>query len=467
MAIPTSVQKCLDLQNISYALAADKAIHTAETTSIGDEVDASAIVKMILLQDSLGMVQVLIPNNCLLDLSPLCELLGRNLQAAPAEETDKITQRHGLELLAAVPKLTDFSTIADHCLFEKPYVFLESGVPGIYVKLAQDQFKRAVAESDLGSFSTLIAPYIDQSTNKFSDDEAQITKAVEQFTSLRIKQRLKNTLELPPMPDTAERIIKLRVDPDAGVGELAAVVETDPSLAAQVVSWAASPYYAAPGKITSVQDAVVRVLGFDLVINLALGLALGKSLALPTDGPRGITPYWQQAVFTASATEQLVKAMPSENRPSIGMAYLAGLLHNFGYMVLGFVFPPHLSLISRYSEANSHICPSIIDEYLLGLTREQISAWLMKVWQMPDEIVTALRWQQDGNYSDDFSPYPNLLFLANQLLRQHGIGDCTAQPIPDALYERLHLDPEQAADVIQKTVSNSDHLLSIARNLAN
>ena len=51
--------------------------------------------------------------------------------------------------------------------------------------------------------------------------------------------------------------------------------------AAQVVSWAASPYYAAPGKIKSVHDAIVRVLGFDLVLNLALGLALGRSLSLP------------------------------------------------------------------------------------------------------------------------------------------------------------------------------------------
>lgn len=63
------------------------------------------------------------------------------------------------------------------------------------------------------------------------------------------------------------------------------MVETDPALAAQVVSWAASPYYASPGKIRSVEDAIVRVLGFDLVINLALGLALGKTLSLPKDHP--------------------------------------------------------------------------------------------------------------------------------------------------------------------------------------
>jgi len=142
------------------------------------------------------------------------------------------------------------------------------------------------------------------------------------------------------------------------------------------------------------------------------------------------------------------------------------LLHNFGYLILGFVFPPHFSLISRYTEANTHVSPAVLEEFLLGLTREQISSWLMNAWHMPGEIVTALRWQQDSSYSGDFSMYPNLLFLANQLLRQQGIGDSDAQPIPAELYERLHLDPEEASLAVQKTLDNADHLKSIARNLA-
>jgi HD-like signal output (HDOD) protein len=102
---------------------------------------------------------------------------------------------------------------------------------------------------------------------------------VQNFTARRIQQRLEATVEIPPLADTAQKIIKLRVDPDATIDDITGVVETDPALAAQVVSWAASPYYGSAGKIRSVEDAIVRVLGFDLVINLALGLALGKTLA--------------------------------------------------------------------------------------------------------------------------------------------------------------------------------------------
>ncbi len=111
------------------------------------------------------------------------------------------------------------------------------------------------------------------------------------------------------MADTAQKIIKLRVDPDATIDDITGVVETDPALAAQVVSWAAAPYYASPGKIRSVEDAIVRVLGFDLVINLALGLALGKTLSLPKNHPQHTTPYWHQSIYTAAVIEGLTRAV--------------------------------------------------------------------------------------------------------------------------------------------------------------
>ena len=42
----------------------------------------------------------------------------------------------------------------------------------------------------------------------------------------------------------ADEILRLRADPSAVAKDLASVVEKDPSLAAQVISWAQSPYYA-------------------------------------------------------------------------------------------------------------------------------------------------------------------------------------------------------------------------------
>lgn len=284
------------------------------------------------------------------------------------------------------------------------------------------------------------------------DDSEAITEAVHAFTARRIQQRLEATIEIPPLAETARKIIRLRVDPNATIDDITGVVETDPALAAQVMSWAASPYYASPGKIRSVEDAIVRVLGFDLVINLALGLALGKTLSLPKDHPQSSTPYWQQSIYTAAVIEGLTRAMPRAGRPETGLTYLAGLLHNFGYLLLAHVFPPHFSLICRHLEVNPHVSHSLVEHHLLGITREQIGAWLMRYWDMPDELATALRFQHDPHYTGEHAQYPNLVCVAVGLLRSRSIGHGPYEPLPDALFESLGVTREKAEDVVSKVL---------------
>ena len=190
--------------------------------------------------------------------------------------------KHNLKTLPGLPPLTSSPCLYDERLLQVPSLLIESGQPGVLLELDTESFKRLLSKASAGRFGEPLSN-IRLNLDRPDDDRAEITQAVHAFTARRIQQRLEETIEIPPLPETAQKIIKLRVDPDATVDDITGVVETDPALAAQVVSWAASPYYAAPGKIRSVEDAIVRVLGFDLVINLALGLALGKTLSLPKD----------------------------------------------------------------------------------------------------------------------------------------------------------------------------------------
>ncbi len=265
------------------------------------------------------------------------------------------------------------------------------------------------------------------------------------FTGLRIQQRLEDTLELPPLPETAQRIIHLRVNPNAVMGDLVDIVESDPSLAAQVVSWASSSFYAAAGQVRSVHDAVSRILGFDLVMNLAMGLSLGRALKQPQDHPEGYVDYWQQAIWQAQSAGILASMMPRGERPVFGLAYLGGLLHNFGHLVLAQVFPPHFKLVCRSLEVNPHIDSSMIEHYLLGMTREQIAAQLMENWGMPDEVSLAIRYQKNPCLR-----WPSqrlcsrLLWLGRQLLTQgRWLVGCGGRGQSEAFYDELGLNREQ------------------------
>src|SRR5690606_17768747 len=182
----------------------------------------------------------------------------------------------------------------------------------------------------------------------------------------------------------------------------------------------------------------------------------------PKDQPQQSTPYWQQAIYTAAVIEGLTRAMPREQRPEAGLSYLAGLLHNFGYLVLAHVFPPHFSLICRHLEVNPHLSPGHIEQHLLGITREQIGAWLMRLWDMPEELAVALRFQHDPDYQGPNAVYPNLIYLAVSLLSNRGVGQGPQREIPAELYQRLGLDPARAESVLDKIQSAEAALRELA-----
>lgn len=431
-------------------LLAKAAINFHEVTD-NEALPLDQKVQAILVDDSVGALFILFPQNQLLDLNRITELTGRKLKAVPKESLDLMLLKHKLSTLPGLPSLTSSPCLYEERILSGPTVLIDSGEPGLLLEISSEDFKTLLTKASAARFGESVTSVTPNLTRP-DDDREEITKAVQNFTARRIQQRLESTVEIPPLADTAQKIIKLRVDPDATIDDITGVVETDPALAAQVVSWAASPYYGSAGKIRSVEDAIVRVLGFDLVINLALGLALGKTLALPKDHPQQATPYWQQSIYTAAIIEGLTRAMPRAERPESGLTYLAGLLHNFGYLLLAHVFPPHFSLICRQIEVNPHLHHSFVEQHLLGITREQIGSWLMRNWDMPEELVIALRFQHDPHYAGEHHKYANLVCLAVRLLRKEGIGSGPLESIPDELLERLKLSREKAQDVVKKVL---------------
>ncbi|ACE85202.1 HDOD domain-containing protein [Cellvibrio japonicus] len=463
MPVPTSVQSLLSKQNAHYQVSAIPVDENERSHWHDQHLRNMSAAKSVILQDTNGRVQVIHSADSLLDLKAVNRQLGRDLHAASPEEVHKFCVSHNVHSVPALPKVAGLLTLVDRSLVERNELWVDCGDEAQLLRFSRDDFRNILEDAQICDIAVPLLPLEQDDSN--SSDSEQILGAVRNFTQLRVKQRLEETLELPPLSDTAQRIIKLRVNPNADISDLAQIVETDPSLAAQVVSWAASPYYSAPGKIKSIHDAIVRVLGFDMVLNLALGLSLGKTLTLPKEGPHGVMPYWQQAVYMAATIEGLVTAIPRDHRPSFGMAYLCGLLHNFGYLILSEVFPPYYHSYCQFADANPHVGHNAIERHLLGITREQLASALMSLWSMPEEVVVGLRYQNNPHYQGEHSQYAKLIFVAQRLLRYHGIGRGPKLPVPQQVYDDLHLDPEKANNTVANIIESSEDLKHIACEL--
>lgn len=459
MPLPVSITEMLANQNVNYNIASVGA--RMNNLTLIDSSEQTCIAQALLLEDSRGQVQVLIPVGTMVDLEALQQQTGRRLEGVSMSYITPLLQQHNVACIPAMPRWQGMQTIVEHSLMTKPKLWLEVGAQGDLLELTQADFQNFVTTSEIAKFAIKI-PTLSSDTK---GDEIQIFDSIKQFTQKRIRQRLDETLEMPPLPETAQRIIKLRADPDADINDLANIVEIDPSLAAQVVSWAASPYYSAPGKIKSVHDAIVRVLGFDMVLNLSLGLALGKTMTMQTLSPAHIAEYWRNAVYTAAVVEGLVTSIDRRHRPGFGMAYLSGLLYNFGYMVMAEIFPPYFQNIERMAKANMHVPKAAIEQHLLGVTGNQVAAWLMDNWNMPIEVVVGLRQQHNLKYEGEYAVYAKLVHLAQMMLANAGYGNALARPIPSALFQELHLDEETARITTENILESGEDLDLIAEKM--
>lgn len=301
-------------------------------------------------------------------------------------------------------------------------------------------------------------------------------QASEQLTLAgEIRRRIEQVYELPPMPEMARRVLQLRNNPDASISDLAGIVELDPSLAAQVVRYAASPFYAFRGKINSIHDAITRVLGFDMVMNMALGLATGKSFQNPCDGPLGLHAFWRHAVYSATLVQALAKRMPPASRPQPGVVYLAGLLHNFGFLLLGHLFPPEFKLLNKLVAAHPESPVTALEKCVLGMGQAQnllemghaqIGSWLMQSWQMPEEIIITLREHHNPAYTGDHAVFPHLIMVADHVLKGREIGDAPDACLPPLSLEMIGLEEDAVFEIAEHLFEDCTSLDMMARQLA-
>ena len=145
-------------------------------------------------------------------------------------------------------------------------------------------------------------------------------KGIDDISSFLLDQT-----NLPPMPATAMRVVRLCRNSDVNADQLTKVIETDQAMAAELLRTANSALYKRSVSVTNIRAAVVRI-GLKNVSNLAIGLS-AKALH-QTVTPRS-QKLWQESRTIAAAAQVIAALFKLEED-----AYVAGLLHNVGMTLL-------------------------------------------------------------------------------------------------------------------------------------
>ncbi len=483
VSIAVTVQQALARAGVVYKVREHTATETLEEAARTCGVSSRRFVRAVLLKDARGPILVVLPLTHLIDFQALEGLLGRRPVPASADETVAAFPDCEPGTVPPLGAVYGIETLIDPSVYDSEDLCFEPGVHDMVVHIRRSGFRRLQAGVRVAGCA--------QATNKLQGGTAggsgselcvpegiDLDSMVASFTPApEVRRHIEELYELPPMPAVAQRILQLRADPVASAESLAEVVELDPSLSAQVVRYASSPFFGYRGKLESIRDAIARVLGFDMVASMALGLAAGRAFRNPPDGPLGMRAFWRHSTYCAALVQALAKAMPAGSQPRSrpGIAYLAGLLHNFGFLLMGHLFQPEFFLLNKLVAANPETPVTAIEKRVLcmGQARDvlcmghpSIGAWLTHSWKLPDEVTVTVCEHHNEDYDGEYAAYPNLVLVANRLLRRHGIGDEIPEPPPEALLARLGLAPERTEEILETLMASGLSLDVIARYLA-
>lgn len=277
-----------------------------------------------------------------------------------------------------------------------------------------------------------------------------------------MRQRIEAVTVLPAMPEVAQALLKLSRDPQANIQDLAAIIERDPSIAAQLMRYARSAFFGYTGEITSLQQAVTAVLGYGLSLDIALGLSLGKTFNIPNFGPMGLYPFWRHSVYSAALCQRLAYCIPTPQRPKPGMAFLAGLLHNFGVLLVAHLFRDEAQQLAKQIEANPDQSVIDIELEMMGVDHQEIGAWLLQSWNLQEEVVVATAEHHHPQYNEEHAHYARTAMVADRLLKRHGIGDAESDELPEELLAELGLSAEDADSALEAVMKASLDLEMLA-----
>jgi len=463
MNMPSTIESTLERNAIAYRLHTHRLVRTLSEAAVECAIPEGQIARGVLLEDHMGVLLAVLPLNHSIDFAALRRVTGRELQPAKAESAAKIfTDCEG----GTVPPLArpyKIGAIIDSALMELPQICFEPGDRRILVCMETEDFFRLHSKSQQAPFSMPLGTLAGESSLFVSNH------GVDKLQQLRplgnIADRIHTLKQLPAMPTLASHLLRIRISGEATVAELSAVITQEPALSAQLIRHARSAHFAHRGPVDSLDDAIANVLGFDLALNMALGVAVSHHFHTASDGPVGLHAFWRHAVFSASLSASLARLLPAHLGVTPGTAYLTGLLHNIGFLVMGQMLQPEFYLLNRVVDANPDVPITLVEKRLLGIGHTHIGAWLMRSWQMPDEIVTTVREHHNEVYRGDHSQYVHLSILADCLLKSYGIGDGPSRSVPPSTLNHLGLDLHRATEITEQLIDEAEGLNGLATQL--
>lgn len=305
-------------------------------------------------------------------------------------------------------------------------------------------------------FSKILKKIKDLKPSEVDEIEANIQAIREQsdievirdtriLPSTKLGMIVQHSTKILAFPFTLPKILAITNDPGSGARELAKMVETDPVVSAKVLKTANTIFYSARDhRVIKMRDAIVRI-GFEETKRVVLCIEVMK---LFENKQRNYgfdrKQFWLHSIAVAIVTEVLFSKGAFKQLSE--HAFLAGLLHDLGTIVLDEFLPEIFSeALEKTVSTSGSFSSTFGEEY--GFFPAMITKAFMDEWNFHSIIKDSINFKGVTTDKVETSSMENqlqqALLVAHIFVKSHQIGrscDQVIDIIPPQILKNISLN---------------------------
>lgn len=202
----------------------------------------------------------------------------------------------------------------------------------------------------------------------------------------RVAKKLESIRDLPSVPIVISEVLSAIDNPNMSAYKLAQIIEKDQGLTARVLRVANSPFYGFSKRISTIDLAIV-IMGFNALKEIVLSLVIRRFFSKVSAHIFDTKAFWHYGLFCASTSRLLARKLGYK---IAGEAFVAGLMHDLGVLVIVEYFPNDFIKIKELTESGKMDRLSAEVE-ILGSTHSDIGEWIADKWNLPSQISRSIK----------------------------------------------------------------------------
>ncbi|HVP18465.1 MAG TPA: HDOD domain-containing protein [Spirochaetia bacterium] len=250
---------------------------------------------------------------------------------------------------------------------------------------------------------------------------------------------------LPHYPESVMELIRLTEVPNVEITRIAARISRDPTLTAELLRHVNSAYYGLPSRTNSVAQAV-KLIGMRSLHHLLYSFGYQKILR----GRSGMKTLWEHSFRTARYAFLLADSVKHQ-REIRDDAYVAGILHDLGFIVVRSLHPRTQEKMRKFS-MEKNIPPRILERFSFGMNHADIGATIAQKWNFPDTLVEGIKFHHEPLYASR---------------RHRDVVFCVylANAVCDLERRLISFDQIQKPVLLEFGIRTREHFLAVASDL--